>query len=461
VIESVALSLFRALARIFRRHREILVEHSKCFLSSPGSFDQSQQTFERIVSFAPIRKGGRIISFQKLTTKVSVQVMLRRVSISVLCMATSKFRFTSVRGMTAAATTTAAAAADRKRSLIIDTDCGFDDLVALQCLLNTRHPPPLLVTTVGGVVSAPRGAGIVRGLFPKVQIAAGLNAPIMPYDPIPAWLVDYRTNTLDAFCQDMNIPTAGVGFDNLNCDHDNNIHTGPKVAVPMILDSRGDNSVDILCIGPLTNLSGWLTYCQQQDQDGGNENQNVEKRFASKINSIYIMGGNHPSLAHTLQHEPEFNFGLDPAAAHHVVSSPLLRDKIHLVTSSVCNMAKLNDASLAGGKERIQEFVEKQRNQHAQQKQLFYPTLLQYDVSAYSLSCDPVCAFALERPECVTWEHVWVRVEADSGNVVAAHIEDRGMHESSEGSMIRMASDINLKEYLSWITTTVHSNIRE
>ena len=380
--------------------------------------------------------------------------MLWRTPTALLCMATNSVRFsTSVRTMATHTTMTAPTSrGSSKRFLIIDTDSGFDDLVALHCLLNTRtrthqsqpQPPPILVTTVGGVVSAPRGSHVLRGLFPVVPIAVGLNCPIMPFDPLPDWLVNYRTETLDAFAKDMNIPIH-------NPDDNNDDTDACRKAVSRILEAPKDHSVDILAIGPLTNLSDWLTHVEQNPEDS-----TMGERFASKIHSIYILGGNHPSHA---WHEPEFNFGLDPSAARHVLLSPLLRDKVHLITSSVCNMGRLNDVV---GHERIQAFIEEQRRPNPRSTSSndercgFYRTLLQYDTMAYSLSCDPVCAFALEHPECVTWEHVSVSVDAISGKLVPAENDSDGGG-SSGGSVIRMASDIHLNKYLSWISTTVDS----
>ena len=370
----------------------------------------------------------------------------------------------TVRGLA----TTRTMSHNSNRLLIVDTDVGFDDLVALQCLLNARatahsngSAQPLVVTTVGGVVSAQRGLQVLRGLFPQVEISAGKNSPMMPFDPLPDWLHNYRTETLAAFARDRNIHDVDSSSmpeessDAHNDDDDSNKSSNRNI-VKRILEAPDNGSVDILAIGPLTNLSEWLAQCERQNQK---DDTTIAQTFASKINSIYMLGGNHPSLAHTLK-EPEFNFGLDPAAAQHVLTSPLLRDKIHLITSSVCNMGKLTAAI---GNEHMQSFIQEEHTRSIDSSCGFYRSILQYDTVAYSLSCDPVCAFAMEYPESVMWEQVSVSVDADSGKLAygasASKRDDNNdtTSDKKEATSIRIASDINLKEYLSWVRMTIHS----
>lgn len=300
-------------------------------------------------------------------------------------------------------------------SLIVDTDVGFDDWVALQCLLNTRTVKNTLITTVGGVIDAGPAAKAVKHLFPQAQIGEGLNSPVMPYDPIPAWLESYRSHSFGAFVK------------KLASTKEND---EPKKALPQVVDiisSCPENSLDILCIGPLTNLAHWLEHCTKTDQ---------LHFMSSKIRRIYILGGNHPKLSDS-QKDPEFNFGLDPEAARTVLLSDALHDKLFLITSSVCNMHQLESAL---GKQRLLEFAK------AQNSKQFFSTLLEFDTRAYCLSCDPVCAYAMEN--CSTeWEQVTVDVRLPTGMLVPA---DKGT-----GQTIRIASKIDLSAYLEWIESSV------
>jgi inosine-uridine nucleoside N-ribohydrolase len=289
-----------------------------------------------------------------------------------------------------------------KRSfLIVDTDVGFDDFVALQCLLNTKNAT--LVTTIGGVVDAHRGAQALRTLFPQASIARGLDAPAMPYDPMPDWLINYRTSSFDGFVQSLTPSWTSQNQESSRSTTTNQEEALSKVVD--LIDRAPEDSLDILCIGPLTNLAHWLHHYSQTNQ---------LDLLQSKLHRIYILGGNHPLTPQPT--EPEFNFGLDPDAAKTVLESNILRDKLHLMTSSVSNRDSLEKGV---GKMTLEDFIEAQKT--SQPKTPFFPALLQFDAWAYCLSCDPVCAFALDHPQAVThWEEVSVQVQVPSGLLLPA-----------------------------------------
>lgn len=345
------------------------------------------------------------------------------------------------------ATTTSSSSALPARFLIVDTDVGFDDLVALQCLFqdyacSNRSLP--LISTVGGVIPAGRGARILKGLLKSHNpvILAGRDAPVMPYDPIPAWLVNYRSKTLDSFCLDNNVPVWKNSDEADDETTDDTTTDASDMILSNIINAPEDNSVDILAIGPLTNLSHWLRQCEQD--------ANMAKAFTSKIHSIYILGGNHPSTTPT---EPEFNFALDPAAAQRVLTSPLLQDKIYLVTTSVCKMPQLKESSEW---QHMEKFIHDQKEPTTTTN--FFQTLLKHDTGMYSLSCDPVCAFCLEHDNAVEWEDVHVKVDADTGklfSVDAAANQEPDENHTKISTKIRMASSVDLNAYLSWVRATI------
>ncbi|CAB9523643.1 Inosine-uridine preferring nucleoside hydrolase [Seminavis robusta] len=336
-----------------------------------------------------------------------------------------------------------------RRVLIVDTDAGFDDLVAIQCLLRNRrrHDQDVLLTTVGGVIFAARGAATLKRIFPQQQaIVAGRNAPVMPYDPIPEWLDSYRSSKLDAFVQEWNGPAADdTDFGTKEDAENDKEHDSKDAALRAVMDridKFDENSVDILCIGPLTNLANWL------DHDNN-------RCFTSKIHQVYILGGNHPNVAHTIQ-SPEFNFGLDPHAAKQVLESPLLANKIRLMTSSVCNMETIQSAM---GEQSVKDFIVDmaQRN-----NKCFLRTVLRFDSWAYSISCDPVCAFCIDNPDAVTWEpHQYVRVQIldqqPSVLLVKAEGEDIEDDNDNDCRGIQIAVSVDFKKYLEWVRENVNN----
>jgi len=325
----------------------------------------------------------------------------------------------------------------------------------------------MMISTVGGVVSAQRGSRVLQGLFNHHlvndddnhnknndnMIVTGKDAPCMPYDPLPEWLVHYRTERLEAFCNDRNII---VSHDESNTITSSNVvenETNQKEdeddamdqIVSRILGISQDHSVDILAIGPLTNISHWLKHC---------EKKNRLNDFVSKVHSIYILGGNHPcpSSRTTIQTEPEFNFGLDPEAAHHVLMCQPLQEKIHLVTSSVCGMKQLREAV---GVPQVQAFLDDHRQQEIIIENCcgFFRTLLTHDTVGYSLSCDPVCAFVMEYPDAVEWETIQACIDATSGRLTPPEQDQR----KSTTTTLRMATSIDFERYLSWVGATIHS----
>ena len=200
-------------------------------------------------------------------------MLWRPSTIGFLCTSSSDFgsvirsKATKIMSDTAASTATTS---NSNRLLIVDTDVGFDDLVALQCLLNAHatarqngsYPPSLRVTTVGGVVEANRGSTILKGLFPYLDILTGMNSPCMPFDPLPDWLHSYRTEELDAFARDMNVDLDNLARKSSPSREDSSVTTNLNT-VKRILENPGDRSVDILAIGPLTNLSAWIDQCEK------------------------------------------------------------------------------------------------------------------------------------------------------------------------------------------------------
>lgn len=316
------------------------------------------------------------------------------------------------------------------RTLIIDTDVGFDDLVAIQCLLH--HRKSCLITTVGGVLPATTGAATLKGIFPKASIVTGRNSPVMPFDPIPAWLVQYRSHVLKGFSEALKINPTPTMPEDPTAPHDNQHQAFAHVSEILNRSDR-NNSVDIICLGPLTNLADWI---RLHEEDG---EQEVEKMI-SRINKVFILGGNHPESILFSTEAPEFNFSLDPAAVEKVFGS-VLANKIYLVPTTVTDLTRIKSSL---GESHLDAFLEERRD-----SKHFISKVLHYDTGGYSLSCDPVCAFALEHPKCVQWEVVPVQVDASSGLLLAKNDEHPAR------SVVQIATEIDLKGYLDWVGSSM------
>ena len=77
--------------------------------------------------------------------------------------------------------------------------------------------------------------------------------------------------------------------------------------------------------------------------------------------------------------------------------------------------------------------------------------LFELDDYGYSLSCDPVCAFALHHPNFVQWEQLAVQVDKSTGLLALATSDA----DQQQTSTIRVASDLDLSQYLQWVHTAM------
>merc|ERR1712097_107833 len=185
-----------------------------------------------------------------------------------------------------------------KRPLWVDTDAGFDDLVALSALATERR---LAVVSTTSDACAGRVRTILNACGRSdVTVVAGASAPRVPVKP---WLTDAQKMLLRWFA-DRALGAA----------------SGPFVGdVGGAVAALG--AVDLLCLGPLTNVAAVLA----------SGRVTVETAIA--------MGGDAPGR------EPEFNFACDPAAAAAVVENC---PSLTLVGLDVCTDAFAETTELPG-----------------------------------------------------------------------------------------------------------------
>ena len=179
------------------------------------------------------------------------------------------------------------------------------------------------------------------------KIVAGHS--LNPNLQVPEWLTDYRTQ-LNTFTENES-----------NCDENytSSSSTGKKGLAQFVSsqqslvhgkkDAKEDananvnvnanteetkNTVDLMCLGPLTNVASWL---EQQTQD-----DDIYSFIETQVKTIWIMGGNLP--AYDLggsgggAAEAEFNFAQDPKAAYAVLNGApsSITDKIIIVPADTC-----------------------------------------------------------------------------------------------------------------------------
>lgn len=180
------------------------------------------------------------------------------------------------------------------RPLILDTDGGVDDAQALLMLIANGRAPAL-VTTVFGNVSLDQATANMLA----VLAVAGVRVPVHKGAdrPLVQPVIDARYVHGDDGLGGAPRPVA-------TADHDSNDAVGVLRRTFRDAAAEGDR-VDILMIGPLTNLALALR---------------VEPGIADGIGTLIVMGGTVYGRGNTTP-AAEFNIYADPEAASIVLTA--------------------------------------------------------------------------------------------------------------------------------------------
>lgn len=176
--------------------------------------------------------------------------------------------------------------------IILDTDPGVDDALAIMLALGSPELDVIGICTVSGNVPLNTGTRNAQGLLqlldcPEIPVFAGADTPLKR-DPVFATEVHGETGMGQAVLPEPSRDVKGDAVDFL---------------VQTLSDQPGE--ITIIAVGPLTNLA-----LAEQRQPG----------TLQKAKQVIIMGG---AIAATGNSTPvaEFNFYADPHAAHTVIYS--------------------------------------------------------------------------------------------------------------------------------------------
>lgn len=182
-----------------------------------------------------------------------------------------------------------------KQNLIIDTDCGMDDIIAIAMIVASDKFIIKGITTVRGLVTPSKGKAnlikILQYLKTSVEIVSGARSPIIKsrlkysfpsQDKINSTSITFLRNLLEK-----------VDIKKQRCSACDFIYK--KVG-------SSNDGITLLCLGPLTNIAKTI--------------QEYKSEFTQNINQIIIMGG----AVYTYGNVPpsklaEYNIYLDPEAA--------------------------------------------------------------------------------------------------------------------------------------------------
>lgn len=183
-----------------------------------------------------------------------------------------------------------------KEKIIIDTDMGGDDYIALQLAILSEKYDVLGVTTLYGNTSLENAtkntfkALDMIGYVDKIKVYKGYDEP----------LKDYGLITKDnAFGEN---GFSGVMYEEIKKEAEE------KNAVDYLIDEVNNNpgEITIVAIGPLTNVAAAIK---------------KDKNFSKNIKELMIMGGSE--TIGNITPEAEFNFYNDPVAADIVFKSKI------------------------------------------------------------------------------------------------------------------------------------------
>ena len=192
------------------------------------------------------------------------------------------------------------------RKLLIDTDCGSDDAVALIMALKDPNVKVEAFTIPSGNCDMNQAA---ENCLQSILYANTYQPPVYKGTPSPLW-ADYenaeQVHGIDGMgdCDWLRKPTQTAEKEN-------------AVDAMLRIIKEGDGDIEIMAIGPLMNVASAIL---------------LDPETMRKVPRITIMGGAHPyDNPHTTS--AEFNFMCDPEAAKVVMNSGI---PITLVPLEAC-----------------------------------------------------------------------------------------------------------------------------
>ncbi|GFH43637.1 hypothetical protein CTEN210_00110 [Chaetoceros tenuissimus] len=304
--------------------------------------------------------------------------------------------------------------------VFVDTDAGFDDVLAISSIINTKSANVPFISTVGGIQDNPeRASQFLSKVYPSTNVVVA-GFPQKPVDKVPSWLLEFRRK-LDEIMNSMNV----MAKDDVRASHE--IQSKMQSDMQNSLQKYPDQSIDLFCLGPLTNVASWIN------------DENTLSLLDCKLQSVWIMGGNTPGMDGNK--EAEFNFAQDPKAVKAVLTSPILKERINLVTAQACSKNVIDV-------DEWNEIVERGKKSQGILSKVF-----EVESSWDNLKYDPVSAFVLAHStssDIVTMKTMEVKVDEQTGLLVSSESNH------AENALINFVDEVKIgSEFLSFMTSTI------
>ena len=263
--------------------------------------------------------------------------------------------------------------------IILDTDPGIDDALAIFLAIASPEAQLEAITTVSGNVHVDlttRNALTLLELTGRIAIpvARGCDRPIVRQPVVADYVHGHN----------------GLGGISLP---EPQLRPVNQHAVDLIIEKimAAPQEISLVTLGPLTNIAMALR---------------KEPRIAEYVREVVIMGGALRVPGNTTP-EAEFNIFADPHAAHMVFHASW---PMRLVTLDVTQKTLLE-------RERVQSLAS-----NGNPIPLLIQQMVENSLNAFGLPRgitgfqmhDPLCLFAALQPEIITWEPAYVDVELGS-----------------------------------------------
>ncbi len=261
--------------------------------------------------------------------------------------------------------------------IILDTDPGIDDALALFLALASPEVQLAAVTTVSGNVPVEQTTLNALTLLTlagrsDIPVARGCALPLLR-TPIDAAHV-HGSNGLGG----IHFPTPTITPV---------AHHAVDLIIEMVMQAPGE--ITLVPIGPLTNIALAVR---------------KEPRIAERVREVVIMGG-ALRVPGNVTPMAEFNIAADPHAAHIVLHAgwPIRLVSLDTTTCAILHRSQVEELAAHGN-----HVTTAMRQMMAHYFDVFGP---QHGNQDRFHMHDPLCLAAAFQPDLITWEPVYVDVE--------------------------------------------------
>lgn len=276
-----------------------------------------------------------------------------------------------------------------KKTLIVDTDPGIDDALALLLLYKFKNKfnIKLFCSTAGNIpieITTNNLKFFVKNYFDGCIVAKGSESPLVKPKSVDAENVHGKN-----------------GLGNFKISKQNYPVSPNSVEIMYETIKSNKNKVTLLCLGPLTNIAKLLI---------------IHPDIKTKIEHIYTMIGSVKGKGNITPYA-EFNSYFDPEAFDLVVKSnvPLIINPMELGVE--CMVKK-------------SEFVaEKQTKTQALIQEMIDGSYETFDPTSFAIF-DTLSVLALAKPEFFEFKNCWIDIETDGEKAGQSLIKDKpdGIH---------------------------------